>query len=73
MFTAIKDIYDAFPDHSVAVTPRPDGKWLLSMCRNDRLELTRTFDGEAVFCKRRMHALIRDVALEMASLARRST
>jgi len=35
------------------------------------LEL-HVFDGEAVFCKRRMHALIRDVALEMASLARRS-
>lgn len=69
MFTAIKEIYEAFPDHSVAITPRSDGKWLLTLSKGGIQELSREFDGEAAFSQRRIRGLIREVAEEMLLVA----
>ncbi|BCG24278.1 hypothetical protein TUM18999_24690 [Pseudomonas tohonis] len=69
MFTAIKEIYEAFPDHSVAITPRSDGKWLLTLSKGGVQELSREFDGEAAFSQRRIRGLIREVAEEMLLVA----
>jgi len=61
MQIAIKEFIDAFPGYTVSITPRPDGKLLLTLDKDDHPTLRKAIDSDAVFCQKRVRGLIREL------------
>lgn len=59
--TKISEIYKAFPEHTVTLTPRPDGNVLLTLCMGEAPALRKVFAGEAVSSEKGVDALIREL------------
>lgn len=61
----INEIYNAFPDHTVTITPRPDGNVLLTLCRGKDFALRKVFPGEAVSSEQGIRALINELTRDI--------
>ena len=65
MQLAIKEFFDAFPAHSVSIKPRPDGMLLLTLTKENEVELVKAIDSAAIFNPSSVRELIFDVTLSL--------
>lgn len=65
MQLAIKEFFDAFPQHTVAIKPRPDGSLLLSLVGQNGEPLCKAIKSEELLSQARMHTLIRELHREI--------
>ncbi|MGG5872244.1 DUF3509 domain-containing protein [Pseudomonas peli] len=61
----INEIYNAFPGHTVTLTPRPDGNVLLTLCMGSVFTLRKVFPGEAVSSETGVHAIINELTRDL--------
>ena len=61
----INEIYNAFPGHTVTLTPRPDGNVLLTLCAGSAFSLRKVFPGEAVSSEKGVRALIMELTRDI--------
>lgn len=61
MQIVIRELFQAFPSHEVAIKPRPDGKLLLTLSQGGQATLSKAIERDAVFCQQRVRAVIRDL------------
>lgn len=65
MQIAIKEFFDAFPDHDVSIKPRPDGMLLLTLRKQNEVPLSKAIDSAAIFNRDSVRELIFDVTLSL--------
>ncbi|MHA6492036.1 hypothetical protein ACX0MV_02160 [Pseudomonas borbori] len=65
MLIAIQELFKAFPSHDVSITPRPDGRLLLTLCKDEQPAMSKVIDREVVLCERHVRGLIRDLLRDM--------
>lgn len=65
MQLAIKEFFEAFPQHTVAMKPRPDGSLLLSLTGQNGKPLCKAIKSEEILNPERMRNLIRELHREL--------
>lgn len=65
MQLAIKEFFEAFPQHTVAMKPRPDGSLLLSLVGQSGKPLCKAIKSEEILNPERMRNLIRELHREL--------
>ncbi|MBU1332815.1 MAG: DUF3509 domain-containing protein [Gammaproteobacteria bacterium] len=58
-------LYTAFPEHTVSVTPRPDGNLLLTLSKDDVSQYSRAVNVDAMFAKPAAEKLIKQLRRDM--------
>lgn len=61
----ISEIFNAFPGHTVTLTPRPDGNVLLTLCRGPVFILRKVFPGETISSEQGVHAIISELTRDL--------
>ncbi len=62
---AINEIYNAFTEHTVTLTPRPDGNVLLTLYRGNVFTLRKVFSGETVSSEIGVRAIINELTRDI--------
>jgi hypothetical protein len=65
MQLAIKEFFAAFPQHTVAIKPRPDGSLLLSLASENGKPLLKAIKSEDILSPLKMQTLIRELHREI--------